>query len=192
MSPGYHLNDFLAMQINEAALSSTPRKTIDGDVYVPSLLNHLSNGLSAGASRTYLKYFGVGTNDWRVMSALVNHPRATAKRVSEVLAINKAIVSRSVGVLESKRLLKVNTEIRQRPLELTTKGYELHDRIIEVALERERRLMRGFSAKEVAQLLDYLRRMYSNLPVTNGFDPEDDQRSSPKTGPVRFPWKPES
>jgi DNA-binding MarR family transcriptional regulator len=98
------------MQMQEVALSTKPRKTIDGDVYVPSLLNHLSNGLSAGASRTYLKHFDVGINDWRVMSALVNHPRTTAKRVSEVLGVNKAIISRSVGVLESKRLLKVNTE----------------------------------------------------------------------------------
>lgn len=173
-------------------MSIKRRKTIDGDIYVPSLLNHLSNELSTGASRTYLKHFNIGINDWRVMSALVNHPRATAKRVSEVLGMNKAIISRSVGVLESKKLLKVNVEIRQRPLELTTKGYELHDRIIEVALERERRLMHGFSAKEIAQLLDYLRRMYSNLPVTNSFDPADTSAHTPKADTVRFPWKPAS
>jgi hypothetical protein len=85
------------MQMQEVALSTKPRKTIDGDVYVPSLLNHLSNGLSAGASRTYLKHFDVGINDWRVMSALVNHPRTTAKWVSEVLGVGTDRAINSAG-----------------------------------------------------------------------------------------------
>lgn len=51
---------------------------IYGANYVPSHLSHLNNRLSSGASQLYLKHFGVGINEWRILSVLSNWPRSTA------------------------------------------------------------------------------------------------------------------
>lgn len=151
----------------------TARLHIDMSRFVPSWLSHLNNRLSSGASQIYLRRFGVGINEWRVLSMLSIEPRITAARVGHGLGLHKAIVSRSVHDLESKRLLTFSFEGGQRLLELTERGHALHDEMVVVALARERMLLAGFSERERETLLGYLRRMHANLPAVDAIDPGD-------------------
>lgn len=141
--------------------------------FVPSWLSHLNNRLSSGASQIYLRRFGVGINEWRVLSMLALESRITAARVGQALGLHKAIVSRSVHDLESKKLLHFAFESGQRLLELTERGLALHDEMVVVALARERMLLAGFSERERETLLGYLRRMHANLPAVDAIDPGD-------------------
>jgi hypothetical protein len=44
-------------------------------------------------------------------------------------------------------------------------------RDVRMMVDRERMLLRGFSADEKVQLVDYLRRMLVNVPYANSYHP---------------------
>lgn len=137
--------------------------TIDAANYVPHHLSIVNNGLSWGASRIYLRMFGVGINEWRVLSALTNEPGITASRIVEMVALNKSVVSRSARALEQTGHVRSDAGDGRRLLYLTPLGVELHDRIIAVAIQREQALLAGFSDADKDALCDLLQRMRANL-----------------------------
>jgi DNA-binding MarR family transcriptional regulator len=146
--------------------------TVQRDTSVTALMSLVANALSWGGSRVYLREFGVGTNEWRVLSALVNWPGGTASHIGQVLGLNKSVVSRSLKFLEERGMVTIEQGTgRRQLLQLTPAGRELHDRVIVVVLKRERILLEGFSPSEVEQLLDFLRRMHANVPAMNAYDP---------------------
>jgi DNA-binding MarR family transcriptional regulator len=146
--------------------------TVQRDTSVTALMSLVANALSWGGSRVYLREFGVGTNEWRVLSALVNWPGSTASHIGQVLGLNKSVVSRSLKLLEELGMVTTKQGTgRRQLLHLTESGRAMHDRIIVVALRREHMLLEGFTPAEVEQLLDFLRRMHANVPGMNGFDP---------------------
>src|SRR5919109_5341250 len=126
--------------------------TIDRETYTPAFLALIANALSWRGSALYMRHFGVGINEWKIISALGNHPGAMAAEVSTVLGLNKAVVSRCVRTLSDKGLVAVEVTDGRRGLYLTRAGVELHDRIMPVALEREAVLLSGFSDEEIVQL----------------------------------------
>ena len=83
--------------------------TIERDDYTPALLGLLSNVLVWGGSRVFHHLHGVGTNEWRILSALGNHPGATSGELCEILGINKSIASKSVNVLLDRDLISSST-----------------------------------------------------------------------------------
>ena len=68
--------------------------------YVPALITFLANKLSASASGQYRKMFGVGIVEWRVIALLAVEPETTANSVSNVIGLDKALVSRTVKKLK--------------------------------------------------------------------------------------------
>ena len=54
------------------------RLVLDLDRHVPYFFTHISNRLSRGASRVYLKHFGLGITEWRVMGVLAVAPDLSA------------------------------------------------------------------------------------------------------------------
>jgi DNA-binding MarR family transcriptional regulator len=146
--------------------------TIDRETYTPAYLSIVSNALSRGGSLVYMHRFGIGVNDWRVLSALGNRPGATAAEVCALLGMDKSVASRSVAGLADRGLLAIERVPGQRRLYLTRQGAEVHDQVLPMALERERRLLEGFSAEEVDVLRGFLRRMNDNVPAINA--PEAD------------------
>lgn len=143
---------------------------LDLNRYVPGLLGFIYNKMSAGASACYRREFGVGIIEWRMLSMLAVEEDITANRIAQVIGLDKAAVSRAVQQLIKSEDIstKVNpNDGRSVTLSLTPKGFQLHDKIIAVALEREKRLLAGLSAKEVETLLDLLRRMHGNVSSAN-------------------------
>ncbi len=132
--------------------------------YIPALLSILNNRLSSGASDLYLQRFGVGINEWRILTVLKQYPGCTAGFVSEQAAIHLTVISRSLRGLQDKGLVAVDRSAWQRLLALTPVGHTMHDRIARVALRREQRLLQGLSASEVECLRDVLLRLTANLP----------------------------
>ena len=147
------------------------RQYIDGANYVPSYLSHLNNRLSSGASKLYLKHFGVGINEWRILSVLSNWPRSNAVTIGETVGMHKTVVSRSLRQMELKKLVLIDNADGQRLIELTAAGQALHDRIVVIALERERLLLCDFSDVERRTLIALLARMLSNVEAVNAWDP---------------------
>jgi DNA-binding MarR family transcriptional regulator len=150
-------------RLAKAAKANESGPVLNLDRYVPGLLTFLANKLSRGASAIYRREFDVGINDWRVMSQLALEPGIPASRICAVVGLDKAVVSRSLAVLEQHGLV-VGADTRRRLMSLTPAGRTLHDRIILVALERERRLVECLSATERETLIDLLGRLHRRLP----------------------------
>lgn len=151
-----------------AAPGKSHSAAIDLERYVPAYLTWIANKLSRGASQHYLALFGVGIETWRCLVLLALHGSVTAQQVSKVIGMDKAAVSRCFKSMQEQDLIQTRLDAadgRVRVAVLTPKGRALHDRIREVALERERALLAVLGREEVDQLLSMLQRLHENLPA---------------------------
>lgn len=150
------------------------RRVLDLDAYLPSYLAQLNNKWSRSASRLYLSKYGIGINEWRVMTLFAIEPGATAQRTCTILGIDKAAANRSVMHLEAIKMVVLRenpNDGRSRLIELTEKGWEVHNEILKLALARERLLFTGFSDSEERTLIELLDRVRGNLPLLD-LDPK--------------------
>lgn len=143
------------------------RPQIDFDHYLPFGLTALANKIARSASRVYLDRFGVGINEWRILANLRAYPGASANAICQRSALDKAAVSRSLKLLEDSGMVEASQACdgRARGLNLTEKGDSLHDQLMDVALEREAKLLSGFSDAERRLLLSLIERLHANLPL---------------------------
>ena len=151
------------------------RVALDRSTYLPFFLSQLANGISRGASRVYLKIFGIGVVDWRILSVLALQPGSTAQDVCDALGLDKASASRSLrDLFKDGRILSrpSSRSARSAIFSLTDEGHALHDRVLAVALAREQVLLQGVSAEEKDAVLALLRKLSLNLPSIETFDAE--------------------
>ena len=150
------------------------RKVLNLSGYVSYYLTVLANKLSSGASRLYLEHYGIGIIEWRMMAMLALEPGVSPVRVCQFIGLDKGAVSREMRKLEAKGYVTVEDDpdsSRRRSLALTPEGYAIHDEVLRIALERERRLLKGLSAAEVETLLSLLVRTSANIPFVNDYEP---------------------
>lgn len=143
---------------------------LDLDRYVPFGLTAIANKIARSASRVYLKRFGVGINEWRILANLRISPGVTANLICQMSGLDKAAVSRSLKLLEDGGMIETCGEapdVRGRALRLTAKGDMLHDGLIGVALKREALLLEGFDESERQQLLSFIARLHANVSLVN-------------------------
>lgn len=142
------------------------RHIVDISAYTPYFLSAVNNALSRGASQYYLKKFGIGIVEWRVVSMLAIEPEIRARRICEVVALDKSGTSRAL-----KRLLELKhvsfeaskSDSRIRIWRLNAQGYALHDKILLEALERERTLITGVDPADLEIFLKVIRQMRRNV-----------------------------
>jgi len=133
---------------------------------VPSYITQIGNKWARGASRLYLKKFGIGVNEWRVMTIFAREPGITAQGACDILGSDKAAAGRSIAILEKKGLVRLEanpSDRRSRCVYLTDSGWAMHDSILEIALRREKLLLDAFTEEEAATLISLLDRMRQNL-----------------------------
>jgi DNA-binding MarR family transcriptional regulator len=141
---------------------------LDLDRYTVAYLVWTANKLSSGASRNYLKVFGVGVETWRCLVLLAIHGSIAAQQISQVMGMDKASVSRCFKLMQARGLIVMGLDAddgRVRIATLTPKGRALHDQILEMALEREQALLSVLSQSERETLLRLLKRVHENLPA---------------------------
>lgn len=137
---------------------------IDPDGFTPRLLALLSNALVWRESQELRRRFGLGTNDWRVISALALRPGSSATEVSDFLGVNKAVVSKSVSVLSAQGLIALLDGPRgSRPMYLTQSGARTHDAMLPVSMRGQEIILEGLPQAEVDQLRTLLTTMLQKL-----------------------------
>lgn len=149
---------------------------LDLDRYVPAMLTFLANKLATGASLSYRKHFGIGVVEWRLIALLAVEDNITANRICQVIGLDKSAVSRSLQALETAGRIsgKVDSkDARRYTVSLTAEGKALHDRVLKIALERERRLLSDFSPGEVDTLVDLLGRLQAKVAHVNEYEPPE-------------------
>ncbi len=159
--------------------STKPRKepaaqegvTLDLDRYVPALITFIANKLSNSANAAYQKNFGVNVTEWRILSLLAIEPGIPASRICQVIGFNKGPVSRTLALMQKRGLIAIKADPhdgRTHSISLTARGRATHDKIIVMALGRERRLLACLSGDEQELLIGFLLRMHNNLGAVSG------------------------
>lgn len=134
------------------------------------LLTFAANRFTRSASRVYQDRFGIGAMDWRMLVMLMREPGSSVSHASRTIGIDKAAVSRSLQRLEKRGLATpevVGGDERRKDWRLTPAGRALHDRVLELALVRQKALLNGFSREEIAAFTGYLSRFLENLEHLN-------------------------
>lgn len=151
----------------ESSRRGRRRAVLDLERYVPALLVFLANKLTSGASALFRRHFGIGTTEWRIIAMLAVEPWIAAGRVCKVIGFDKAAVSRTLVRLQDKGLIlsrSHHSDGRSLVHALSEKGWRLHGRILQIALERERRLLGDLSAAERETLVNLLNRLHRRIP----------------------------
>ncbi|TNE63166.1 MarR family winged helix-turn-helix transcriptional regulator [Celeribacter ethanolicus] len=156
--------------MSEPTIVTERNLSVRAETYAPYFLSLINNRLSWGASQLYLSLFDLGLNEWRILSALRNEPGIQALRVSEMVSMNKSVVSRSTRKLEEEGLAVARLVMGKRLLWLTDEGAKVHDEIIEIAYRREAALLDGFDDKDREMLFALLQRLADNLPKVEQLD----------------------
>ena len=142
------------------------KDVVSTDDFTPRLLALISNALVWRESYLLRQEFDLGTNDWRVISALAVTPGATATYVSEFVAMNKAVVSKAVTTLISRNLVVSTGGARgSRHLYLTASGVEMHDKMKPISLRGEEIILSDLSTEEIGQLNSLLTRLLLKTPA---------------------------
>ena len=151
------------------------RKLLIAEHFVPALLTIVSNKLASSASVVYRQSFGINATECRVILTLAVEPGISGQRISQVIGFDKGLVSRTVRSLEKLKYITVGPDEgggRRARLALTRAGHELNDRIVEIALGREKLLLSGFSKKEADLMTSLLRRMLKNTERLSASKPK--------------------
>jgi DNA-binding MarR family transcriptional regulator len=137
--------------------------------YVPALINFLGNKLAGGASSAYRRDFGVGVTEWRILSLLAVENSCTAQQICQFFDLDKGLVSRTTRSLVDNGSVTVTEPSGEskRVITLTRTGRALHDRIIDLALDRERVLLECLEPHEVEVLIGLLRRLLAQTAAVN-------------------------
>jgi DNA-binding MarR family transcriptional regulator len=144
---------------------------LDLDRYIPAFVTFIANKLSNSATAVYQRNFGINVTEWRIMTQLALEPGIPASRICRVIGFNKGPVSRTLALMQKRGLVTIRidpTDARTHSISLTAKGRAIHDKVIVVALEREKRLLSCFKADEREVLIDLLRRLHNNLDSVGG------------------------
>jgi DNA-binding MarR family transcriptional regulator len=152
--------------VSSPVVSIDGRLVIDLNTYIPGFLSTVNNSLSRGASQKYREEFGIGIVEWRVMSMLAIEPKIHAVRICDVISTDKGQVSRALASLNNAGFVDceiVSADIRKKKWWLTGAGYDLHDQILSIALERERKLIAGCDAQDLEAFLRVARIMNENI-----------------------------
>ena len=144
---------------------------LDLDRYFPAFVTFIANKLSNSATAVYQRNFGINITEWRIMTQLALEPGIPASRICQVIGFNKGPISRTLAVMQKRGLVTIRTDpndARTHSISLTAKGRSIHDKVIVVALEREKRLLSCLKAEEREVLIELLRRLHNNLGAVTG------------------------
>ena len=145
--------------------------TLDLDRYVPAFVTFIANKLSNSATAVYQRNFGINVTEWRIMTQLALEPGIPASRICQIIGFNKGPISRTLALMQRRGLVTIRTDPndgRTHSIALTAKGRSIHDKVIVVALEREKRLLSCLKADEREMLIELLRRLHNNLGAVTG------------------------
>ena len=62
----------------------SPAQTVDQERFFPFYVSTTANKISRGGSRIYLRLFGVGSIEWRILYVLSRSPGITARAICSV------------------------------------------------------------------------------------------------------------
>jgi DNA-binding MarR family transcriptional regulator len=132
-----------------------PRTKLLLDRFLPYRLSVASNAVSQVIARAYESSHGLSMQEWRVIAVLGEAEHLTQQGIVAKTKMDKVTVSRAARALEDRGIVRREAnedDARSLWLSLTAEGRKIYVKVIPAAVELEREVLRGLSAKEVADL----------------------------------------
>ena len=158
------LDEFFVEDVERSDGSGSKSLNLDNNPTV--LLVWAANSFNRSASRHYQNEFGISAMEWRMLVMLCKEPDVPVTAASPAVGYDKGAVSRALSKLEKLGLAEAianGTNPRSRLWHLTPEGYELHDRMLEDVLARQKQVLSGFTPREIKKFNEMLRRFRENL-----------------------------
>jgi DNA-binding MarR family transcriptional regulator len=141
---------------------------LDLNSHIATKIAIFANRLSRSASRFYRERYGIGVVEWRLMM-FIGHDETRANHICGATDLDKGAVSRSLRALQGMGIVSVRgdgADSRRNNVALTAKGRALHDRIVPIALQRQRELVSDLTRDEVETFTSVIDRLQAK--VANG------------------------
>jgi DNA-binding MarR family transcriptional regulator len=138
------------------------------DDLLPYLMNRLIARMNQNLAEA-LRERGFTFQDWRVLAVLAAHEGANLTELAEATVIPQPSVSRLVANLAKRGYIEREngaTDSRVVHLHITTKGRNIYNKMLPLAVDEYRAATKGFSAKEYDQLRESLLRMMKNRKIS--------------------------
>lgn len=132
-----------------------PRTKLLLDRFLPYRLSVASNAVSQVIARAYESSHDLSMQEWRVIAVLGEADRLTQQGIVAKTKMDKVTVSRAARSLEDRKIVRREAnedDARSLWLSLTPEGRKIYVKVVPAAVELEREVLRGLSAKEIADL----------------------------------------
>lgn len=145
---------------------SDPNPTaFDLEGYVFSWIGQIDNYYARRVAQA-LRGLGVNVSCWRSLAALHHHGAMTVSQLSELSAIERSALSRSVDAMAERGLVRRvehTGDRRMQNVEITPEGSALYHEIVPVILGLNAQATWNIDAAEIAQCIATLRRVRANI-----------------------------
>ncbi len=107
------------------------------------------------------RHFGLSEIEWRIMTQVGEFAPLSLNGLAELLLQDRGQLSRAVKSMVARGLLTRERKPGGPEIEidLSEEGRELHDRMVEQVMQRDKKLMDGISPEDVATL----RRLFESM-----------------------------
>jgi DNA-binding MarR family transcriptional regulator len=138
--------------VDDAAIPGPDAPILDT---ISSKLIVAANFLRRGAILRYRRLTGLAWVEFGIIAVLGRRKPVTVNRLSDLLGMDKAQLSRALSNLVTRKLVarSANPEdSREVLVALTEAGLQAHDVMVQAGLERNAYLIASLSAKEISEL----------------------------------------
>jgi DNA-binding MarR family transcriptional regulator len=113
-----------------------------------------------------LERYGLHFGQPRILYTVMTMNGAVQKNIAEKLQISPASLAMSIKRMQKAGLLEKvidEKDLRTNQIRITAKGLQVHKDSLAEVTTSDHQMLAGFSPEEIAQLNDYLERIYQNL-----------------------------
>jgi DNA-binding MarR family transcriptional regulator len=139
----------------KAAPRPAATRQLQGGLVAPYLMT-VASSIRRAAATVYRREFGLGQNEWRVISVLGLEGPLSNNEVAERVALDKGQLSREVSRLAGRGLVARARERRGNRIDLTEAGEAVYRRVMAIADRRNRRLLADIGEADRERLFTLL------------------------------------
>ena len=130
----------------------------------------MGNTLQTLFSQFFQRQYDIGAVEWRMLVVLAREPEITMSRVTEIIDMDKAAVSRALAKLDDKRLVTtsvVGTNARSKLWRLSPAGIALHDVILSATVKYIKQVLKDIPEESLETMSAVMKQMKANAADIN-------------------------
>lgn len=140
--------------------------------FLTTWMSLASNALRRTVTLPYAEKFGLTVSEWRLLSLIAHAKRLPFAELVVQSTSDKALVSRTLRLLEARGLVEVqaegNTPRKKLFCQITAAGDALHDQVIPIARARQAQMILCLSPEERTVMRRALEKLYAECVAQDG------------------------